>query len=134
MSQKNKAKSTPILKKPSNASTDLSEVHQNLLNFRNQSFTTYQEREDQLKTPSEFSNNDGDFFDNYEEKETEEVESYCTDGSADDEELYKEENPFANPENDIKELVQVETLNEKQKEKTTYLLRQFGNLFAIRLD
>ncbi|CAG8848440.1 36275_t:CDS:2, partial [Racocetra persica] len=33
-------------------------------------------------------NNDGDFFDNYEKEKMEEVKSYCTDGSADDEELY----------------------------------------------
>ncbi|CAG8811680.1 28645_t:CDS:1, partial [Racocetra persica] len=114
-------------------------------------------KEDQPEMPSEFSNEENN-FDNYEEKETEEVESYCTDRSNDDEELYinpwkdeyspaiyltsiekisttrKEENPDTTPENNINALVQVETLDEEQKEKATYLLRRFSDLFTTGLD
>ncbi|CAG8470484.1 27367_t:CDS:2 [Racocetra persica] len=46
------------------------------------------QREDQPEIPLKYSNNDDNFFDNYKKEETEEVESYCTNGSADDEELY----------------------------------------------
>ncbi|CAG8832963.1 30562_t:CDS:2, partial [Racocetra persica] len=60
--------------------------------------------------------NDGNFFDNYEEEEIKKVESYCTNSSTDNEDLY------INPERIIMELVQVETLDEEQKEKATYLL------------
>ncbi|CAG8719930.1 10580_t:CDS:2, partial [Racocetra persica] len=117
-----------------------------------------QAKENQLEMPPEFGNEENDFFDNYEKEKTEEVESYCTNGSNDDEELYinswkdeyslaiylisieeipttrKEENPDTTPKNNINTLVQIETLDKEQKEKATYLLRRFSDLFATGLD
>ncbi|CAG8628606.1 14002_t:CDS:2 [Cetraspora pellucida] len=86
--------------------------------------TSFQDKKDKIKLLQSYSSDEDDFFDNYKEEDIK--EKIPTSEKPSKDELTSIEV--------IKELVNVKTLNEKEKNKATLLLNNFSSLFATSFN